>query len=353
MEWDDAYHAQLLLDQARTLLARGRADRATRLLRAALEVDPDNIGVLLAMAEAVEEESAKRRYLAKIIALEPNNQEALGALRALDQPAEPATVRPQRGPRFANLDLRPLKPTTVPGWLGWLVFAAIFVVGLSSGGLLAVRGRTPFWQALLAPTETATPTQTYTPTMTPTVTETPTVTWTPTATETHTVTSTPTSTLTETPTQTPTPTETPPYTHTPTSTPTPERWIDVNLTTQTLVAYEGSTPVLTTLISSGSMDFPTIVGTYYVHLKLLEQTMTGEGYSTEDVPFVQYFHDSYSLHGAYWHDDFGRPRSHGCINLPLEEAEWLYYWSGPQVPAGWPNIYASDDNPGSRVVIHF
>lgn len=351
MEWDDAYHARLLVEQGRALLARGRKDRARRLLKAALDVEPNSIEAWLAMADASETPDERVRCLARVLVLDPDNAVARSALRdARDDPPKRAVRDPRR---FRSIDLVPMPVRSLPRWAQIILVVGLFAVGLGSGGFIAARGLTePIWNALVPPTLTPTVTQTSTVTLTPTLTQTPTVTHTPTDTATPTATATQTFTLT--PTSTPTETFTPTSTHTltPTATPTPERWIDVNLTTQRLVAYEGDVPIMSTLISSGSAEFPTIKGTYYISLKLIEQDMSGDGYSTSDVPFVMYFYDSYSLHGAYWHNDFGRPRSHGCVNLPLAEAEWLYYWSYPRVPEGWTNVHASDDHPGSRVVVH-
>ena len=351
MEWDDAYHARLLLEQGRTLLARGRKDRARRLLKAALDVDPNNIEAWLAMADAAEGRDDRLRYLARVLVLDPDNAQARNAMR---ETRDGSSRKARRGSRrFRSLDLVPMPVRSLPRWAQIVLVVGLFALGLGGGGLIAAKGATgPFWNAFLPPTLTPTVTQTPTVTLTSTLTQTPTITHTPT--DTPTATATQTRTLTPTSTVTPTDTSTPTSTHTstPTPTPTPEKWIDVNLTTQMLVAYEGDVPVMSTKISSGSADFPTIKGTYYIYLKLIKQDMSGEDYSTPDVPFVMYFHNSYSLHGAYWHNDFGRPRSHGCVNLPLPEAEWLYYWSGPHVPDGWPNVHSSEEYPGSRVVVH-
>jgi LysM repeat protein len=122
----------------------------------------------------------------------------------------------------------------------------------------------------------------------------------------------------------------------PTLTPPPggEQWIDVNLSTQTLIAYQGATPVLQTLISSGTAQYPSPVGTFYVYLKLISQDMYGPGYYLPDVPYVMYFYSGYAIHGTYWHDNFGQPMSHGCINLPIPEAGWLFEWA----PMGTPVV---------------
>jgi len=122
----------------------------------------------------------------------------------------------------------------------------------------------------------------------------------------------------------------------PTPTPSPGRgkWIDVNLSTQTLIAYQGSTPVLQTLISTGTAQHPSPVGTFHIYLKLISQDMSGPGYYLPDVPYVMYFYDGYAIHGTYWHSNFGHPMSHGCINLPIPDAGWLYEWT----PMGTPVV---------------
>jgi len=105
------------------------------------------------------------------------------------------------------------------------------------------------------------------------------------------------------------------------------RWIDVNLSTQQLTAYEGSTPVRTTLVSTGLPATPTPTGQYRIYARYLAADMSGPGYYLPDVPYVMYFYSGYSLHGTYWHSNFGHPMSHGCVNLPTQEAEWLYSWA--------------------------
>ncbi|MEZ4770776.1 MAG: LysM peptidoglycan-binding domain-containing protein [Caldilineales bacterium] len=102
------------------------------------------------------------------------------------------------------------------------------------------------------------------------------------------------------------------------------RWIDINLSTQSLTAYEGNTPVFNTLVSTGS-TFPTPVGTYHIQYKVRSQRMTGPGYDLPNVPWVMYFTNrGHAIHGAYWHNNFGHPMSHGCVNMRPSEAEWLY-----------------------------
>jgi len=106
-----------------------------------------------------------------------------------------------------------------------------------------------------------------------------------------------------------------------------EKWIDVNLTTQTVTAYEGQTPVYSALASTGMWGTPTVVGTYYIYAKYVSAPMSGPGYYLPNVPNVMYFFKGYGLHGAYWHNNFGTPMSHGCVNLSLPDAEWFYNWA--------------------------
>ncbi len=103
-----------------------------------------------------------------------------------------------------------------------------------------------------------------------------------------------------------------------------ERWIDVDLSEQLLTAYEGHTPVHSYLISAGLPATPTPVGQFRIWIKLRYDDMAGADYYIADVPFVMYFYGGYGLHGVTWHANFGHPMSHGCVNQPNDEAEWLF-----------------------------
>ena len=105
------------------------------------------------------------------------------------------------------------------------------------------------------------------------------------------------------------------------------RWIDVDISEQRLTAYEASEPVRTTLVSTGLPNTPTPVGQFRIWIKLRFDDMAGADYYIEDVPYVMYFHEGYGLHGVTWHGNFGHPMSHGCVNLPTPEAEWLFDWA--------------------------
>jgi len=109
-------------------------------------------------------------------------------------------------------------------------------------------------------------------------------------------------------------------------------WVEVDLNQQIFAAYEGDRLVYAGMISSGAGDYPTRPGLFKVWLRYPLTVMAGgeeDGYPyyLEDVPHTMYFDKEIGLHGAYWHDDFGYPRSHGCVNMPPRAAEWVYYWS--------------------------
>ena len=190
-----------------------------------------------------------------------------------------------------------------------------------------------------------------TPTLTPTPDVTPTTEATPTVKPTETPLPSPTFTPTVTPTPSPTPT---PAWVTERYLPLPldEKWIEVDLTEQMLYAYDGTELVYTAVISSGKAGTPTVEGKYRIVQKLESQLMTGPGYYLPGVSYVQYFYRGFALHGAYWHDDWGAPTSHGCVNLKEEDAEWLYRWTDPQVPDGVLMVHSSEQEPGTWVIIH-
>jgi lipoprotein-anchoring transpeptidase ErfK/SrfK len=136
-----------------------------------------------------------------------------------------------------------------------------------------------------------------------------------------------------------------------------ERWIDVDLDNQILVAFEGELPVYATMVSSGGKETPTETGIYRMWLKESEADMKGlngeDPYSVATVPWTQFFspEKGLALHTAYWHDQFGMRRSHGCVNLAPRDARWLYFWSDPQVPPGWTMAAGVVEAPGSIVRI--
>ena len=100
--------------------------------------------------------------------------------------------------------------------------------------------------------------------------------------------------------------------------------IIVDLSDSRAYAYEDGKLIRNVLASTGLPGSPTVQGDFTVLRKYVAQTMTGPGYYLPDVPYVMYFYAGYALHGTYWHNNFGHPMSHGCVNLPTSEAEWFY-----------------------------
>lgn len=104
-------------------------------------------------------------------------------------------------------------------------------------------------------------------------------------------------------------------------------WIDVNLSQQMVYAYEGDALVNSFLVSTGTWMTPTVTGKYHIYVKLRYTDMSGPDYYLPDVPYTMYFFKGYGLHGTYWHHNFGTPMSHGCVNLSIPDAQWLYNFS--------------------------
>ncbi len=138
--------------------------------------------------------------------------------------------------------------------------------------------------------------------------------------------------------------------------------IYVDLTNQRLLAYDGENLVYTFLVSTGKWG-KTPTGDFRIWIKLQATRMTGGNkslgtyYNLPNVPYTMFFYNDevtksagYSLHGAYWHDNFGHPMSHGCVNLRPEDAHTLYDWASPPT-TGW-TTYPTETNPGTLVTIY-
>ena len=136
-----------------------------------------------------------------------------------------------------------------------------------------------------------------------------------------------------------------------------EKWIEVSLDEQKLRAWEGNRVVKEFLISSGKWG-ATPKGTFNIWYKTRNQSMIGGSkalgtyYNLPNVPHNMFFHKGYAIHGAYWHNNFGTPMSHGCVNSPLDQVAELFEWTGPVLPQGTNALRASADNPGTRVYVH-
>lgn len=136
-----------------------------------------------------------------------------------------------------------------------------------------------------------------------------------------------------------------------------EKWIEIDISEQRLLAHEGDRIVYDFLISGGKWA-PTPQGTFRIWIKLRYTLMDGGSiedgtyYYLPNVPYVMYFHGGYGIHGAYWHNNFGTPMSHGCVNLSIPDAGVLFAWADPFVPANKSVVYPTKENPGTKVVIH-
>lgn len=139
-----------------------------------------------------------------------------------------------------------------------------------------------------------------------------------------------------------------------------DRWLDVDVSEQTLVAYDGDTPVFATLVSTGrrGRHHATPIGVHRIWVKLAYSDMDNlqredleTNYAIARVPWVQYFAGSNGLHAAFWHDDFGRRRSHGCVNLSPADARWIYDFTRPVIPVGWSAVFPGPSDASSVIQV--
>lgn len=140
------------------------------------------------------------------------------------------------------------------------------------------------------------------------------------------------------------------------------RWVDISILSQTLVLYEGAKPIYVTLVSTGrdglgdpDKTLSTPTGTFRIYQKHVTTTMDSSAADSEfelrDVPWVMYFKGGYALHGAYWHDDFGKVRSHGCVNLAPIDARYIFNFVSPDTPEHWHASYTGEAL-GSGTLVH-
>jgi lipoprotein-anchoring transpeptidase ErfK/SrfK len=330
------------LDNARLAYHKGDHSTTRYWARIAAGINPDAEEPWLWLA-AVSAPRASIEYLEKALTINPNSQRAKQGMhwaikRLRQQPVSQAPAHQPASTQKAPLRSTPtpvpraIKPIRFHWWvlgIGLLCVITTALVSPATGSFLGVFFSGPEI-SMSSQNGLAKISNTPTPTNTPTITPSPTPT------------STPTSTPTETPTSTPTDTPTPTYTPYPTDTPYPveepaeyqpppsgggERWIDVDLSNQMTYAYEGDQLVASFLVSTGTYLHPTVTGQYYIYVKYEYADMAGPGYYLPDVPYVMYFYRGYGLHGTYWHSNFGTPMSHGCINLTIPDAAWLFYWA--------------------------
>ncbi len=289
------------LAEGETLARAGQRDQARRLFVRVRRHQADNIQAWLWLAFLDEDPRRSIAYLNRVLQLAPNHPDASSGLRwaqkRLDEQA---------------------RHTAKMAWIDDILLGSLMAGALVACVILVwVLVQTPgVARAALAPTSTLppSPTPTHTPTLMPTYTPMPTLT--------------PTLTPTATPFPEPTATATRVVPGDPSRyTAHGEKWIQIDLSDQTLTAYEGETVMLSALVSTGVARMPTPKGEHAIYLKVRSQVMSGPGYSLPNVEYVSYFYKSYAIHGTYWHNNFGHPMSHGCVNMTNEDARWLFEWA--------------------------
>jgi lipoprotein-anchoring transpeptidase ErfK/SrfK len=143
-----------------------------------------------------------------------------------------------------------------------------------------------------------------------------------------------------------------------------KKWIDISILGQILILYEGTKPVYVTAVATGrdglgdpKTTFSTVRGTFKIREKHVTTTMDAHEvdnkFELRDIPYVEYFEKGYAIHAALWHDEFGKPRSHGCINLAPIDARRVFMWTDPPLPADWHAVYTGEPTgEGTTVHIH-
>jgi lipoprotein-anchoring transpeptidase ErfK/SrfK len=314
-----AVHWPELCDDAIEALAKGRRAEARRLAHKAAVIAPNQEEPWLMLA-AVATPRASLEYLKQALKINPRSAPAKKALKwaqerlRADEDGKRDAVVPV--PRFDNALLMGLLALT----MAFAAFALLRPPEADESLRVAGVAVAHELNAILA-TDTPTPTVTFTPSPTPTIT----------LTSTETPTITPTETASPTPTAT---TQTNPSAIEKFKVALPsdleesdERWIDINLSEQTLSAYEGENIVGAFIVSTGRGGYPTVTGEYRIWVKVPMQDMSGPGYYIQDVPWVMYFYQSYGIHGTWWHNNFGTPMSAGCVNMTIDDAKWMYGWA--------------------------
>lgn len=346
-EQSDIYNS--ILQKSIAAVKQGDKVNARRYAEQAIKIDPNNEYPWLILA-AIASPKASIAYLNKALEINPSSQKARKGMhwavkRLRNEPVPSAYDTPHHTPNQTPVQINKHKHSKTIFWFAitGLVFFLISVwFGITSfTTAFADQKPEPLIVNFAKATLTFTPTATFTPTSSPTVTSTST----PTATQTNTSTATQTSTNTPTVTFSPTPTETfEPPTPTATDKSTTKnknkekdqipveingksKWIDVDLSEQRVYAYEGNNIVNSFLVSTGTWRTPTVTGKFKIYVKYKFADMRGPGYYLADVPYVMYFYKGYGLHGTYWHNNFGTPMSHGCVNLRTDEAGWLFNWA--------------------------
>ena len=313
-------------------LRSGRRREARRFAERAAGKRPDLVEPWLLLA-ALANAEASIYFINRALSIDPRSIRAREGMhwaiqRLRDNPPAPKRPKIAIGKPTPEALTRST-PIFSGSWISILLLALIVSIGM-----IAWIGRPTISQAFYgSPPQAlsqagllkATRTSTITPTLTPTMTPTPTLTATPPPT--NTPTNTPTATPTEEPTLTQPPApeaNVPDFPGLPEGVGKHERWVEVNLSNQMASAYEGKNLLQSFIVSTGTWQYPTVTGQYQIYVKYPYADMSGPGYYLPDVPNVMYFYKGYGLHGTYWHNNFGTPMSHGCVNFSISDSAWLF-----------------------------
>ena len=343
MNSDHSYPDMHLIDKARSALQKGDKRSARTLAIKATQNAPENEEAWLILA-AVSELQESIQYLKRALEINPKSIKARKGLHwaalqlkqsqreanlakedvtNVKQKDSPVKGRRKKGLQLANTagleEVKAAKKSTRSNHWPISLFVTLVLAGLTAFCMLGIPSiEAQSYFAKDSRPENALPKPTLTPTLTPTPS--------PTAT--------PSPTPTILPTMTPAPVgsadqEFSSYHYRSWEIPeqvsgTDDFWVEVDLTGQILHAYRGDRLISSFLVSTGTNSHPTITGTYKVYAKFPTYTMRGPGYDLPDVPYSMFFYKGYSIHGTYWHSNFGTPMSHGCVNMQTDEAAWLY-----------------------------
>ena len=346
MKSDPRLTLQQLLQYGIRLVEENQPEAAQPFFEKVLERDPGNIPALMWLAGLGETPADSYTLITRALTVDPHNERAHAAIRwnhwrEQDDRLRAAGFEPSRPAAKSAAQSR-----AGSAWLGAIAALIVFFGALASvyfgqpqpALATALQPDAPGVEIAQTLPPSATPpplaTRTLPPAATAAPAESPAATPTLPPTLIPTATPVPPTEITDPPTATPEPptplpvlpTDTPVTVANPTDA-SGERWIDVDLSNQKLVAYEGDTPVYWVTVSTGLPGTPTVTGQYHIYVKYPAQTMSGPGYYLPDVPYVMYFYQGYGIHGTYWHNNFGQPMSHGCVNAPTPDAQWLYNWA--------------------------
>jgi len=332
---------QQAVKYARKAKEAGDVSSARRWARLATQLAPDEELPWLLMA-VLSKPPASLEYYKTALKINPDSRIAKIGLRRAEIPLPGETAALSRR-NVSQKFVQAVKPVntirrrpSIPVWFSLVSILAIFTIAVW-GSFSAMRSNVASAHLLPSTTQPVRlAARNLLLTSTPTITPSPTPTFTPSPTPT--VTPTPTPTNTPTPTARPTKTaSTSNLTSRPSQVGKNEFWIEVNLSTQQLFAHRGDQLLKSFTVSTGTWATPTVVGEYQVYVKLFSTNMSGPGYYLPDVPYTMYFYEGYGIHGTYWHNNFGNPMSHGCVNMKTNEAGWIFEYA----------------NVGTWVIIHY